>query len=252
MKRIKNKLKIIIDGILIPYVIFVLVTFVVANVCKNINADMNIILIQGISNVLSLFVLVPVYIAFKNKYSVTFDSFEINKLIYIIAIGFSLCIMCNMLVEYIPKESVNVVSENVYKLTEELNVYVTLFIICIVVPLTEEIIFRGFFYDTVKLISNSIIAILFTSISFALAHSDLQQVIYAFVAGLFLAYIKYKTTNIIYTVIMHCVMNLTAYIFIPTMFNVNTEKIYILFIMFIMLLMSIVRLNLFYNNKNTI
>ena len=129
MKRIKSKIKIIIDGILIPYVIFVLVTFLVTNICKNINIDMNIILIQGISNILSLFVLIPIYIFFEKKYLVTFDSFEINRLIYIISIGFSLCIICNLLVDYIPHDSVNVVSENVYKLTEELNVYVTLFII---------------------------------------------------------------------------------------------------------------------------
>lgn len=252
MRNIKSKIEIVIDGILIPYIIFALISFVVTNICKNINSNMNIILIQGISNVFSLLALIPVYIIFKNKYKVTYDNFEINRLLYVFSIGFSLCIICNLLIDYIPRNTVNVVSENVYKLTEELNVYVTLFIICILVPLTEEIIFRGFFYDTINLISNSVFAILFTSISFGLAHSDLQQIIYAFVAGLFLAYVKYKTNNIIYTIIMHCVMNLTAYVFIPTLFSNNTNNAFILLIMFAILLISIVRLNLFKKNKNII
>lgn len=248
MKLTNNKIKIIIIGILLPIVVFVTVTFLTSTICLNINKNMNPVLVQGIANTLSLSVFIPLYIIFTKINDLSVERICLKKIIYVIAIGFSLCYICNTLVNYIPRAKANVVTENVYKLSEELNVYATLIIITIIVPITEEIIFRGFFYDSIKLVSNNIVAILFTSIAFAFAHSDLQQILYAFVAGIFLSYIKYKCKNIIYSVIMHCIMNFTAYIFIPTMVFNNKNDFFTLFIMFCILMISLFRLNLFTNN----
>ena len=234
-----NKIKLIFEGIFIPYIIYVLGSVIISNIIKHISASTNLILIQGIANSIILLFLIPLYIQFINNYSIKYELNSPQLFIYII------------IIEYIPKTSENIVSENVYKLTEELNAYITIFIICIIVPLIEEIIFRGFFYDTVKLISNDIIAIVFTSVSFALAHSDLQQILYAFIAGILLSYIKYKFKNIIYSIILHLIMNLTSYIFMPLVFSINNNinKLYILFIMFSIFFFVLIRIHLLDNNK---
>lgn len=247
-----NKLKLIIEGIIIPYIIYVLGSIILASIIKRIGFSTNIVFIQGVSNFIILLVLIPLYLQFIKNHSIKFEFKDPKLLIYIIILGFSLCFICNIIIDYIPRNSINIVSENVYKLTEELNVYITLFIICIIVPLIEEIIFRGFFYDTIKLISNDIIAILFTSISFAFAHSDLQQIIYAFLAGIFLSYIKFKYKNIIYSIVLHLVMNFTSYLFMPLVFNFdnNINKIFILFIMFSIFIFTYIRMNLLDQNNN--
>lgn len=250
---IKNdKIKLIIEGIIIPYVIYVLGSVIVSTIIRKLGISTNMIFIQGISNCIILMFLIPFYRQFIKNHSIKCELKDPKLFIYIIILGFSLCFVCNIIIDYIPRSSNNIVSENVYKLTEELNVYITLFIICIVVPLIEEIIFRGFFFDTVNLISNGVIAILFTSISFALSHSDLQQIIYAFIAGVFLSYIKYKYKNILYPIVLHLVMNLTSYLFMPYVFGIesNINKIYILFIMFSIFIFTLIRIHILDLNNN--
>lgn len=249
-----NKIKLVLEGIVIPYIIYILGSIIIASIVKCLNISTNIIFIQGISNCIILLFLIPLYIQFVKRNSIQYDLNITKSLIYIIILGFSLCFICNIIVDYIPRTSKNVVSENVYKLTEELNIYITLIIICIIVPLIEEIIFRGFFFDTVKLISNDIIAIIFTSIAFALAHSDLQQIIYALIAGIFLSYIKFKYKNILYSIILHLTMNLTSYLFMPIVlgFDSNINKEYILFVMFFIFVFSFIRIHLFNLNDKSI
>ena len=252
MKLNNKKLNTLIDGIIIPLIVFVLTTYFTSLVGTTISKSINPVLVQGIANTISLFILIPLYVNFIKNNNLSYDKVNILMIVYVMAIGVALCYICNIIINYIPRIKANVVTENVYKLTEELNVYVTLFIITIIVPLLEEIIFRGFFYDTVKIISNDLMAIILSSITFAFSHSDLQQITYAFVAGVFLAYIRYKCNNIIYTIIMHFIMNLTAYILIPNMIYEKKLDIFMIFIMLCILVISVVRINLFYNINNNI
>lgn len=244
MKIVDKNIKKLIDGIAIPLIVFVVATYFVSRIGVMINENINPILVQGIANVISLAILIPWYISFTKDNNISSDSINILMIVYVVAIGLSLCYICNVVINYIPRVKTNIVTENVYKLNEELNVYATLLIITIIVPLTEEIIFRGFFYDSIKLVSNDAAAIILSSISFAFAHSDLPQIIYAFIAGIFLAYIKYKCNNIIYTIVMHCIMNLTAFVLIPNMIF-NRIDLFMIFIMICILFMSLVRVNLF-------
>ena len=249
MKLRNKKINILVDGIAIPIIVFVVVTYFVAIIGNRINENINPILVQGIANTIAICILIPFYIYFNKSNNLKSNPLSFKMIIYAISLGISLCYICNSIISFLPRVKTNIVTENVYKLTEELNVYVTLFIITIIVPLTEEIIFRGFFYDAIKIISNEYIAIILTSITFAFAHSDLQQILYAFIAGIFLAYIKYKCNNIIYSVIMHFIMNFTAYILVPNIILNNKIDIFTMFIMISILILSIFRINLYNNEK---
>ena len=250
MILINKKNKIFVDGIIIPIIIFVLITYFISLICKKIDDNFNPILVQGIANTIILCILIPLYIFFNNNNNICESKINHKIIIYAVALGLSLCYICNIIIGIIPDTKTNIVTENVYKLSEELNVYITLFIIIIVVPITEELIFRGFFYNTIKTISNYIFAIIISSIAFAVAHSDFKQILYALIAGLFLAYIKYECNNVIYTIIMHCIMNLTSFFLIPNILLSKKIDIFTLFIMLVIMILSLYRIYLFNISKN--
>ncbi|MCK9211753.1 MAG: CPBP family intramembrane metalloprotease [Ignavibacteriaceae bacterium] len=77
----------------------------------------------------------------------------------------------------------------------------------VLVPLLEEILFRGMFLgDFIKLYS-PIKAILYSSILFALIHINPSQMLTAFLGGLFLGFVYYKTNNLLPCIVLHSVIN---------------------------------------------
>lgn len=242
-----SKIRIIFDGIIAPFVISFLITVTVSAVYVLITHDLdpNLILVQGIASVFVFAALYPLYMMFKKKYEIKTKDFMFSVCLYMIPLAFSICVIGNVAVDYIPRVTENAVTMEVYKLAEEYNVFLSLFLVSVVIPIVEELMFRGFFYDTVKILSNDLLAIIFTSIAFAVAHFEIRQSIYALFAGLFLAYIKYKYRRLIYTIILHLLMNLTTLVFVPTVLSVNDirNRAYILFVTIAILLISLYRIN---------
>lgn len=246
MNSFKDKIRIVLLGIVVPFAIYIFSNMVVVLIINSIlkSDSINIMVIQGIANIVSVVALVPYYIWFKNVYSIFDTKLEFLKVFYVIIISFALCIILNILIEFIPREQENIVSENIKKLSSEYTPLLSLAIVSITAPIIEELIFRGFFYDSIKIVSNDIIAIILTSITFGVFHFDLQQIIYAFIVGLLLGYLRFKFNNLLYPVIMHAMMNTTSLLIIPEISKNSSERsiIYNLFISFFILAFSIIRL----------
>lgn len=249
----KSKLIITVDGIIIPFAVYFLVSVVTAYIFVLItnNTNANLVLVQGISNIFIFALLFPLYALFKRKYRLKSEKIKLSACLYMIPIAFSVCIIGNVLVDFIPRTEENLVTMEVYKLAEEYNVYLSLFIVSVLIPIIEEIIFRGFFYDAIMLISNDIFAIILSSIAFAVAHADLRQGLYALFAGLILAYVRYKYKNLIYTILLHLLMNFTSLVFVPSVLGIEDlrEKIMIVFISAAILFFSLMRINLRKDNS---
>ena len=250
--KTNSKLKTVLNGIIIPSVVYIIITFVVAFVvsCASNDDNINLMFVQGIVNIFLLIALIPLYIRFRRMYCIKSDKFDFKYIIYIIAISFSLCILCNFIISFIPREADNIVSESIEDLNSKYNIYFSFVIVSIIVPLIEEILFRGFIFDTVKIISNDALAILVSSIFFGIVHSDFQQIIYAFIVGLMLAYIRLKFNNLIYPIIMHAVMNLISLVLISDINLLRDYKsvLYTLFISCCILVFSLIRINI--NNNS--
>ena len=206
---IKNRFKIVLDGAFIPFIVFVgitlLTTFIYCIIygIENINA----MLVQGIADIFVICALIPIYMNFNKKYGITKSSVTLKKVLYIIPLSISICIIANILIQFLPTTKNNVVTKEIIELTEKYNLGISILLVALFVPIVEELIFRGFFYNVIYILKSHKTAIIITSIIFGIAHFNLEQGIYGLIAGLFLAYIRYKFNNLIYTIIMHLIMN---------------------------------------------
>ena len=267
----KRKIKIVVDGIFIPFITFVgitlLVTFVYVIIsiivrslsgevidftdANAISGSINAVLVQGIADIFVIPVLILLYRKFKTDYNLSAGMFNLREFLYVIPIAFSICIICNVLIGFLPIPKTNIVSEEIFALINQYNIFVSLFIVSILVPIVEEMLFRGFFYDSIKLLSNHIVAIIITSILFGLVHFNIEQGIYGFVAGLFLGYIKYKYDRLSYTIFMHLLMNFSSVVFVPSVALLNIKnQLFITFICIAILVFTLYRMNI--GNKKEI
>ncbi len=88
--------------------------------------------------------------------------------------------------------------------------------ICLVVPIMEELVFRGWLFSKVaqtKLGSTG--AIVLTSLIFTIIHSQYEQsitFIMLFLFSLLLGYARYKSNNISYSILIHIIFNSLALI----------------------------------------
>lgn len=81
-----------------------------------------------------------------------------------------------------------------------------LVLLAVVPAIVEELLFRGVIYNGLKQYGKKT-AIVLSAVLFALIHGNVDQTIYPILFGLILAYIVYKTDNIIYSMIAHFVNN---------------------------------------------
>ena len=93
------------------------------------------------------------------------------------------------------------------------NNYLIIFIMaCIVAPICEEIIFRGFIFKVILEKINLFYAIIINSIFFGLIHFEPSTIIPASILGVSLTLIRYKSESLLLAIIIHALHNLLAFI----------------------------------------
>lgn len=86
--------------------------------------------------------------------------------------------------------------------------------VVLLMPVTEEIIFRGYFYDALRKHFSPNVVMLLTALSFAGIHLQLLYFVPLFALGMVLGWLKSKTGSIRLTVAIHVVNNLIALLFL--------------------------------------
>lgn len=81
----------------------------------------------------------------------------------------------------------------------------------VLAPILEEILFRGIVQDSLTYKYGPLRGILLGAAVFGIVHIIPQQVINAFLIGLVLGYIYYRTRSLIPVMVIHCVNNAIAY-----------------------------------------
>lgn len=85
----------------------------------------------------------------------------------------------------------------------------------LIAPIMEEIIFRRLIYNKVAGYGAGVY-ILWSSLTFGLFHMNFGQSLYAGAMGVIFAVVMYKTGNVLYSIILHIMINLTGGIGIGT------------------------------------
>lgn len=88
----------------------------------------------------------------------------------------------------------------------DLNPGTALLLMVLCAPVTEELIFRKLLVDRTAAYGEET-AIVISGLLFGLFHGNLNQFTYAFVLGVFLGFIYVKTGNIVYSIILHMIIN---------------------------------------------
>lgn len=83
-----------------------------------------------------------------------------------------------------------------------------IFILIFIVPIAEELFFRGFLAHGISLVYNNKSAILLSALVFGLLHYYSGGILIAFLGGIYFGYIYIKTKNIYLSIIAHTLINM--------------------------------------------
>lgn len=86
-------------------------------------------------------------------------------------------------------------------------------VLCITVPIAEELIFRGVVFRRIRKYINPVAGIWLSALAFAIFHGNVVQFVYTLPMGLLLALIYEKTRSVLWPIIIHIVAN-SASVFI--------------------------------------
>ena len=98
------------------------------------------------------------------------------------------------------------VQNQILNVTADLNLWTIFFIMVICAPCIEEFVFRKLLVDRTVRYGQGV-AIVISGLMFGLFHGNLNQFMYAFVLGMFLAYLYVKTGNLKITIALHMLVN---------------------------------------------
>lgn len=113
-----------------------------------------------------------------------------------------------------------------------LSIFLSIIGLAVVPAIAEEFVFRGAILNLLKPYGEKF-AILASSLLFGLLHGNVEQFVFAFLTGLYFAYVAYKTESIIPGVIMHFLNNFSS--LVCTLFKSNEKISSVLSIFFIVL-----------------
>lgn len=165
-----------------------------------------------ISNLLIFFVGIKISkISFKSLFKTT--SLKISNVFQYITIGVFIQYGAGWLVSILGTfmQGADIVgnSDSLMTYTSLKSILLSVFYICIVAPITEELVCRGFVMKTFSKVSQRF-GIVMSAFFFGLSHGNLSQFILAFIMGLFLGYIDIKHNSLIPSMIVHFSVNIVA------------------------------------------
>lgn len=100
----------------------------------------------------------------------------------------------------------NTIANPIQDIVLEISPFTALFLMVICAPIVEEYVFRKLIVDrTIQYGEKT--PIVLSGLMFALFHGNLNQFVYAFVLGMFFAFIYVKTGKLVYPITLHAAIN---------------------------------------------
>lgn len=117
---------------------------------------------------------------------------------------------------------------------DSVNPILMLAIVCVLGPLSEELLFRGMIYAKLRRFFTIWPAAILSALAFGLFHGNVVQAIYATLFGIVLAYVYEKTQTIWGSCLLHVIFNSFAYVLegIMKLFDAYSMIVNIVFLVF--------------------
>lgn len=169
----------------------------------------NIVLIAFVASVLTMLLLMIFFRIRKKKLlqEANWNSISVKDIPYAIGLGVALVLFISFGFSLLPESLLESYNQFSGMLMGELTVTSIIYTV-IAAPIVEEIIFRGLILSRLRKAMPLPIAIIISSLFFALAHGQLLWMTYAFILGCVLAIVDVKTDTIAISVIIHMLFNL--------------------------------------------
>lgn len=110
-------------------------------------------------------------------------------------------------------KAVNPVDE----LAEAIPLWLSIILDLIIAPVFEELIFRKYILNALRPFGD-LTACIVCGLLFGIFHMNLDQFFYAFLLGTLFSYIILRTNNILYTMLLHALVNLTGTLIVPNIY----------------------------------
>ena len=149
------------------------------------------------------------------------SKYEIHILSNVTPIGILLAVCCSILFFLLLDKCLDPIFESVFPQGEQdyqetiqsllKSPITSLLQVCIIAPVIEEILMRGFVLGGLKNTYGVIVALFISALFFAILHFNMVQTLSAFVCGIILGLLYIKTDSILCCIIAHCGYNLISY-----------------------------------------
>lgn len=127
-------------------------------------------------------------------------------------LGIFVCLGLTKLVTIFPIDNIIGSYEKVVQSYNDSNIWLRFLTLCILVPIAEELVYRGMLYKRLKEYNEMTIAAYIAALIFGVVHMNLVQGIYATIAAVILIFVYEKYKTILAPIFLHMVINLMALI----------------------------------------
>jgi hypothetical protein len=130
--------------------------------------------------------------------------------------------------------------------TPEIKEIIYLFLMVIITPIVEEIVYRGFLFNQLLKKYSVKIALIASSLIFALIHIRFTGIGFLFLYGLFFGYAYYKTKSLIAPILAHFTVNFLSSFSTHSVVELNSASfikyfvIYMASLFFVFILFSVI------------
>ena len=166
---------------------------------------------------------------FKNSFKL--NGFKINKLLSYIMIYVSTYILSSFIIELFAKLFPSIVEK--YGAYAELlsvdNLWLSILTIALLPAVFEELLFRGVIFNSFNKKYDVVIAVFVSALLFGVYHMNWIQGIYAFIFGLALAYMYFKSNSLFVPIIFHFINNLISTLVTYYDLVINIDSIFNIF-----------------------
>lgn len=152
------------------------------------------------------------------------ENFKLNLLANVSIQGMVIAICCSILFYFLLDKGLDPIFESIFPMSKEnyqqtiqsiiSSPIVSLIDFCIFAPILEEFLMRGFILNGLSVNYGIIVALLISSILFALLHFNIAQIIPSFICGIILGLIYLYTGSILSCIFAHMGYNFISYIMI--------------------------------------